>query len=254
MRKFTIFAIILLSGLVNAQNAPLQRVQKEDLYRHFFNINSDDSCDQKTSCSMLRRHLKRDSKSCLMDPTDTEVITNFVEASASRPNEVSGTMSYLGVAPGKYAYDTYLDNQGRLNIETSIYFKNLNEFTERQIQGLKNKMQTASEIWTNSNRLSSNPVIFKLKLATKRSDAKIVAKLKSKYTRGPYFSRWSLAWNSSTIAHEMGHMLGLDDEYSNNPLGGSMANCLYSSIMCNSHAGRPQDYQYYVIFRRMLCQ
>ncbi len=254
--KFVAFIVVFLgfSTIVNARNTPLQRVEREDLYSHFFNINSEDNCKGSISCSMLRRHLIRDSKNCLMDPTDTEVVSNYVSTSAARPSEISGSISYLGVAPGKYAYDIYLDSEGKLNVETSIYFKNINEFSARQIESLKTKMKRASDVWTNNNRFSANPVKFHLLLAKSRSEAKIVAKLKRKFTRGPYFSRWSLSWSASTIAHEMGHMLGLDDEYSNNPFGGSMAKCSYNSVMCNSNSGRPQDYQYYLIFRRMLCQ
>lgn len=236
----------------HAQNVPLQKVSREDLYRHFFSINSDDQCKERTNCRMLRRHLIRDTKNCEMDPTDVEVVSNYVEANRSNPETIKGAIKYLGVAPGKYEYDTFIDERGRLNIETSIYFKNLDKFSASEISRLESRMKTAANKWTQGNRFSANPVIFHLKLARKRSEGKIKAKLKKNYTRGPYFSRWSMRWGSSTIAHEMGHMLGLDDEYSNNPFGGSLANCNTSSIMCNPGAS-PKDYQYYLIFRRMLC-
>lgn len=237
-----------------AQNVPLQKVSREDLYRHFFSINSDDQCKESTNCRMLRRHLIRDTKNCEMDPTDVEVVSNYVEATAAKPETIKGSIRYLGVAPGKYEYDTFIDENGRLNVETSIYFKNLDDFSDAKISRLEGRMKAAAARWTDNNRFSANPVIFHLKLAKNRRDAKIKAKLKEGWTRGPYFSRWSLSWGTATIAHEMGHMLGLDDEYSNNPMGGSLAGCNTSSIMCNSFGGTPKDYQYYMIFRRMLCK
>ncbi len=255
MKTLIALAICAL-GLSSAygQNGPFKKVSREDLYNHFFSINSDDQCKDHTNCRMLRRHLIRDTRNCEMDPTDVEVVSNYVEASSGRPETISGAMSYLGIAPGKYEYDTFIDERGRLNVETSIYFNNLDEFSDSQIARLQSRFKAASQKWTDNNRFSANPVVFRLKLAKKRSEGKIKAKLKRNFTRGPYFSRWSLSWGTATIAHEMGHMLGLDDEYSNNPFGGSLAGCNRSSLMCSSHSGRVMDYHYYLIFRRMLCK
>ena len=254
MKSMLIVALGLLQiSSIMANNVPFKRVEREDLYRHFFNESSTDSCKDRTSCRMLRRHLIRDSKNCHMDPTDVQVVSNYVEAQINRPLDISGTVSYLGIAPGSYGYDVFKDDRGNLFLETSIYFNNLEDFSSSQIASLERKFERAGQIWTDYNRFSANPITFKLKLTRDRSAAKIKAKLKRKFTRGPYFSRWSLAWSSSTISHEMGHMMGLDDEYSNTPFGGSMANCSRSSIMCNSHGGTPKDYQYYLILRRMLC-
>jgi hypothetical protein len=254
MKSFLIVALGLLQvSATLANNVPFNRVDREDLYRHFFNESSTSSCKDRVNCKMLRRHLIRDSKNCQMDPMDVQVVTNYVEAPIAKPLGVSGTVSYLGIAPGSYGYDVYKDNNGNLHLETSIYFNNLEDFSASQIASLERKFERAGEIWTNGNRFTANPITFKLKLNRQRRGAKISAKLKRNFTRGPYFSRWSMRWGTTTIAHEMGHMLGLDDEYSNNPFGGSMAGCNRSSIMCSSHGGRPMDYQYYLIFRRMLC-
>jgi len=233
---------------------PFEQVSREELYTHFFNIQSDDECKENTSCRMLRRHLIRDTNNCEMNPMDVDIASNYVQADSRDPMDISGAIRYLGVAPGTYGYDTFVDPTGTLVIESRMHFSNLDDYSAAQIQSMQSKMNRAAEKWTSNNTYSDYPVRFSLKITKNRSDAHISAKLKRKFTRGPYFSKWSLSWTTSTVAHEFGHLLGLDDEYSNNPFGGSMKNCSHSSIMCNSNRGRVQNYHYYLIFRRLLCK
>ena len=188
-----------------------------------------------------------------MNPEDVGVVENYVlESTGNNQNNVVGSMRYLGAVPGKYGYDTYFDITGTLVIESKIRFSNIDQFSESTVENLKLRLQRAADVWTQANRFTDYPVRFSLLLETNSRKAHITAKLQDKYTRGPYFSKWSLSWGASTMAHEFGHILGLDDEYSNNPFGGSVAGCNTSSIMCSSY-GSPKDYHYYVIFRRLLC-
>jgi hypothetical protein len=244
---------LLLSSLC-AQVMGFQEINKNDLYEHFFNIDNNRECKKNTSCKMLRRHLKRDSKKCVMNPVEVGVVENYVlQRSQATHKNVRGTMRYLGAVPGSYGYDTYLDETGTLVIESRIHFSNLADFSESAINFMKDKLLRAANVWTDSNRYTDYPVRFSLLLETNKRNSHISAKLQDPYTRGPYFSKWSTSWGVSTLAHEFGHILGLDDEYSNNPFGGSVAGCDTRSIMCSSY-GVPQDYQYYVIFRRLLCK
>lgn len=63
------------------------------------------------------------------------------------------------------------------------------------------------------------------------------------------------------VAHELGHMMGLDDEYNQlrntthmgNP-GVDRDECNALSIMCSDTYGDPQSYHYYVLQRRRLCR
>jgi len=244
---------MLVMSTLCTQAMAFQEIKKNDVFEHFFGIDNSRDCKRNKSCKMLRKHLNRDSKSCLMNPEDVGIVENYVlESSGSSQNNIAGSIRYLGAVPGSYGYDTSFDVTGTLVIESRIRFSNLDEFSESDVNYLKEKLKRASDIWTDNNRFTDYPVRFSLLLETGRG-AHITAKLQRPYTRGPYFSRWSLNWSTTTMAHEFGHILGLDDEYANNPFGGSLSGCHTSSIMCSSQGGRPQDYQYYVIFRRLLC-
>lgn len=252
MQKF-ISALVAIATC--AQINAFQEIGKNDLYEHFFGIDNSKACKKNTSCKMLRRHIARDSKKCVMKPEEVGAAENYVlQSSGNNSNNVTGTIRYLGTVPGKYGYDTFVDATGALVIESRIHFSNINTFEQSDIDYLKKKLQRAADVWTRNNSFTDYPVRFRLLLEENRRKAHISAKLLTRRTRGPYFSKWYLYWSDSTMAHEFGHILGLDDEYANNPFGGSIAGCSTRSIMCYSQGGTPQNYHYYVIFRRLLCK
>jgi hypothetical protein len=78
-------------------------------------------------------------------------------------------------------------------------------------------------------------------------------------TNGPYFKNWNINWNSLEIAHEFGHVLGLDDEYSyliNSGLKISVYDhiCEATSIMCTVGLNSEiKNYHYYMVIRRLFC-
>ncbi len=245
---------VAIFSLLAGKSMAFETMSNEEIYEYFYGIESRRECRKHTSCRMLRRHIIRDSKTCRINPIEVGVTDNFVlQSSGARENNVTGSMRYLGVVPAKYGYDTYFDITGTIVIEGRIHFSNLDEFSETTISRLENRFKAASDVWTNGNRFSDYPVRFSLKLERNRRNAHISARLQDDWTRGPYFSKWSLSWSIKTLAHEFGHILGLDDEYSNTPLAGVLSRCNKRSIMCSPY-GVPQDYQYYVIFRRLLCK
>ncbi len=68
------------------------------------------------------------------------------------------------------------------------------------------------------------------------------------FTRGPYFAQWGSVWGPDAVAHELGHVMGLNDEYSE---VSGQAHC-GSSIMC--HPLDPvRSYHEYLILRRAYC-
>lgn len=73
-------------------------------------------------------------------------------------------------------------------------------------------LQAAELIWESEAGLGYN---FEFSVAQTQSEADFTVKLSSDGSRGPYDKEWSLKWGVRTIAHEVGHMMGLDDEYDN---------------------------------------
>jgi hypothetical protein len=178
---------LLLSSLC-AQVMGFQEINKNDLYEHFFNIDNNRECKKNTSCKMLRRHLKRDSKKCVMNPVEVGVVENYVlQRSQATHKNVRGTMRYLGAVPGSYGYDTYLDETGTLVIESRIHFSNLADFSESAINFMKDKLLRAANVWTDSNRYTDYPVRFSLLLETNKRNSHISAKLQDPYTQDLIF-------------------------------------------------------------------
>jgi hypothetical protein len=213
------------------------------------------SKDKSTKCKMIKRHIRRDTKKCIPHPHelsriyDTLVDNNITKSHALK---VRGANLYLGFVPGKYSYEVYLNEAKEMVIDSRIHFLNKNKFSEAEMAALQKKMNTAAWLWGNWSDLGF-PVAFKFTLAKKFKNGSIrTAFLQRKSTRGPYFHRWSTGWKYNTIAHEFGHMMGLDDEYKNSPWP-SNSKCDRHSIMCSSGRGTPQDYLYYLIIRRAYC-
>ena len=92
------------------------------------------------------------------------------------------------------------------------------------------------------------PAVPGEELVESRKDAHFSVKLQDK-TRGPYDTYWGRRWTSVVVAHEIGHMLGLGDEYET--LSGK-SYCLRQSLMCSSWTGDLMPFHYYHILRRLI--
>lgn len=203
---------------------------------------------------IVKRHLVRDLMGCQVDPDLVKDAPQMIRTELNQPLKVRGRNAFLGMFPLPYRYTGRLlsaEGAGEIEIRASVYFTNDSKLSPGDFEKMQKKLDQAAEKWTQYNPYPFK-VRFKFEITHKRRNASVKAKLLlGKQTRGPYFSFWTDQWSSSTIAHEMGHVMGLDDEYSNTPFR-SLNYCDGDSIMCTN--ARPKPYHYYLIIRRLLCK
>lgn len=132
-------------------------------------------------------------------------------------------------------------------------FNNNENLSPSTLALMQRKFDEAAVIWTRSQPSGLN-LQFDFKAVVNDSNA-VSATLVDEETRGPYDMTWSTQWEPEVIAHELGHVMGLTDEYSQLRVsfgigsGENRSRCSYQSIMCNSYA-KPQPIHYYIILRR----
>lgn len=225
-------------------------VSKVDLYNFFFSVKSSTRCDNNKKCSMLKKNLNSDSNRCVSNPKKVKSIINYNRGS------VSGRLTYLGFVPVKYGYDILSDGRGGAILESRVYIRNTGSYTKRELDRLSAGLRRAAHVWTVNNSLTDFHLTFRFKLTNNERKAHVKPRLLRKKTRGPYFAKWSTQWDDDTLAHEMGHVMGLNDEYHNTlfPKAGSHDDCSISSLMCAANWGRPQPFHYYLILNRLVCR
>jgi len=180
-------------------------------------------------------------------PPPREVWTSPLPAIKGSSRKITGKITYVGFVRLSYNYDLIPDGKGGLIIEVRVHFKNpvghdLNYFGEH----LKN----ASEIWNRHQVPLSFPYQFRFSVEPDSSRAHFSVNIQDS-TRGPYNTNWSRTWQGPTIAHEVGHMMGLADEYKT--LSGEI-DCLEESLMCNSWWGSLWTHHYYLVLRRIFTE
>lgn len=232
--------------------------------------------DKYWNCIYLERNFKRDSESYFI--TKNEMERSFAEKSGQTVN-VSGKIKYVGLIKKRYRYDLTHQN-GITTAKVKIHF-DMSKIKKTSAHSVLHKMmdekiEGAQKIW---NLMSPENYRFEFERVDRVEDAFFSVKLLVKDTRGPYDTRWSLQWSEKVIAHEFGHMLGLDDEYdqiTGSTLGGvnrllinksngahlhsfsdryhyghiKAVRCDMNSMMCNHYNGKFNDWHFYTIFKR----
>jgi hypothetical protein len=209
------------------------------------------------SCVLFLNNLQRDSlKDCIVDP---DRLTQF---RASRRHTLHGRISYLGVLPLRYAYDAWWSPELQRNvIEVRLRFKGSAAQNGAELSRMSEGLRMAAQHWNRLGRYGNFQFIFRL--AMPGETAHFTPELILGQTRGPYHLKWSARWPVENIAHELGHMLGLDDEYDlvRNALelgedSVERLRCLPGSRMCSpaNAAGEVQEHHFYTVLRRIACQ
>lgn len=181
----------------------------------------------------------KDSRKNFIFPADVVV----QKLSFSNQKQIRGKITYIGFVALKYQYLVKKINREAI-IQVRVHFR---DASSSDIARLKNKFKSAADIWNRGRIPADFKYRFEFFVEQDPRKADFSVKLVNK-TRGPYNMRWSRGWNSKTIAHELGHMMGLGDEY--RTLSSKM-DCLESSLMCASWTGNPMDQHYYHILRRI---
>lgn len=213
---------------------------------------STEELDKKKRCLSLASHLRTDSALNCMPAQD-----RMISGAKVGTHKIRGHVTYLAVSPRDYGYDVEIDRHDNVKVTLKIFFQYLHKKNRKTIlDEMKNKLERAARIW---NHRSPPKVVFRFEAVNKRKEAHFIIPLTNENGRYPYDSLWSTQWNASNLAHEIGHMLGLNDEYDqlNRTLGIKVpvleTECDESSIMCQDY-GVPKDFHYYLILRRTLCE
>lgn len=214
---------------------------KATILRHFFGSSVDlDSKQTKT----LARQFRDETMKLYPDPDE------IARARVSLPKlmKIRGVQTQMGFYPGAYRYD--VKNEGGVAvIEVRVQLK---DATPDEAAFIASRLQGAEDIWNMSRPRMGFEYRFRFKLVDSKDDAHYRVHVKAN-TRGPYFKNWDSHswWTTGTQAHEMGHMLGLSDEYEG--ISGSMKNCSTLSMWCNDE-GVIEPIHYYIVLRRIVMQ
>lgn len=159
--------------------------------------------------------------------------------------QVRGSITYVGFFPKRYTYDILTDRNGVRVINVRVH---LQDATAQDWNSFSDKMKMASEIWNQSAPQKNFKYRFQFEIVKQAANAHFSVSVQDS-TRGPYDTYWSRDWTPKAIAHEVGHMMGLGDEYQT--LTGKF-DCYRPSLMCSAWNGNPMEHHYYFILRRLV--
>lgn len=221
------------------------------------------------ACLSLRDSIARDSMSgCAPDPAQV-----FGRPLPAR-RRVIGDLAYVGIDPREYAYDLVPGTEGALTVEVRVAFRGELARDANVIAAMQRKLDDAAALWTRWVPTSIGRMRFRFVAVTSLDAPHYEIDLAGGEPRTPFDLTWGADWSAHLIAHEVGHMMGLDDEYPQfrktlgHALGREVAwradpkvrlswlRCDLGSLMCDSKGedAVPRAHHYYVIARRRFCR
>lgn len=156
-----------------------------------------------------------------------------------KEKEIKGSIRYMDSFSGSYHYDVFMKG-GKTIFSVKLHLRSFDKLENWQKDYYREQISLALDMWNDAARAHYPNYEFQVEYV-ERSEAYFRPKLvtnKRWHGRGPYYAGWFFYWSPRTIAHELGHMFGLDDEY-HNSLASSTAVCDRESLMCSN--GNPNS-------------
>ena len=219
-------------------------------------------------CHALNDNITRDSmRECSARPIDV------FRQPVARPRRIVGEMAYLGVDPREYSYDISPATGAGALVEVRIMFLGPLARDKAIVARIQQKLDRAAAFWRHFS--PDQQIEFRFIAVTNDHDhPHFDVTLVEGSPRTPFDTAWGIEWTWHLIAHEVGHMLGLDDEYeqlrktfghivgaesewvTSPTLKMRYFRCNLHSLMCDSkgESSTPQRYHYYLILRRRFCR
>lgn len=246
VKAFNLFALLAALTLMPtfASAKPNQDIQAVDpeKYRWLYQLimsEKDRTAQADFSFKSFNVHLKDSYENY---PTPSHLSRNH----QNLKNSIQGKITYVEFFPKKYNYDViYAPNSADVSLRVKVNFINPNA---QDLENYKKKFVEAEKIWNTNQVPMDFNYKFQFQVVTNAKEAHFSV-LVLDDTRGPYDTSWGRNWTSTTIAHELGHMMGLGDEYETIS---SESYCLAHSLMCSSSKGTPMNHHYYFILRRLM--
>ncbi|MGZ3692568.1 MAG: hypothetical protein ACXVAX_13750 [Pseudobdellovibrio sp.] len=172
-------------------------------------------------------------------------------ANLNSPSHFEGTLGYINnIIKKRYSYDviTTADGEKIMNVRILLLDPVGDDF-----KNFQQKIAQAQDFWnqsiTTAGLNTDFKYSFKFELVTSADQNPHYSVSVFGHTRGPYDVNWGRDWTSTTIAHEIGHMMGIADEYQTLS---SKIDCMRNSLMCMSDSGVLMPHHFYFILRRLV--
>lgn len=218
------------------------------------------------ACIAMRDSIVRDEMRQCTPPVDV-----VFGAPLPARRRVVGDLAYVGLDPREYTYDLVPEPDGAIGVEVRIAFRGALTSYARVREAMTKKLADAAALW--SAHAPGARMRFRFTWVHREDNPHYEIDLAEGEPRTPFDLTWGEGWSAHLIAHEIGHMMGLDDEYeqirktvghaigkeaawrADPALRLSWLKCDLQSLMCDSkgESAVPQPHHYYVIARRRYC-